>query len=794
MTIEKISRAIALVALLAVAACGSPEQRAQSYYERGMSLLEKGDPVKARIELRNALQIKGDMVAAWRGLARIEEQANNWQGFVGAAQKIAELDPKDITVRIQLARLAFAGGAGAEAKKWVDAAVAIDPKNVPALALRSAVLLRLRDNNGAVQEANKVLAIDPSNVDVLIVLAAEKLSRDDAKGALDLVSDMPAERKNDPGVLLLKIRIFEKLGDVAQIEATLRKLVEVSPPQQQQVFQRELVRFYIAHNRREDAEKEMRGFVEKHPDDSRAGLELVGLLRAVKGEAAAREELANRIKAGGHTFPYEMAMVELDFAGGKVDTGIASLKRLLGTNLSAEDAVAARTRLAELYLSQRDFTNADSVIADILKADNRNVVALRLRAAIKIDRGQLDDAIADLRQALNDQPRSPELLSLLAVAFERQGSIELADKQLSDAMKASNYAPNFGLNYVSFLKRRGITSHLDTVLAELASRNPRSIPVLSALAQYKLEQQDWNGANQIAEAIRRVGNQPGVADEIEAAVLTGQKKYDESVSILESNYEANRGAIGPMLALVRTYVQMKQPEKAQALLESALKSNPDSAEAYILMGFTKLALNDPNDALANFKTAIDKQPKNVAGHRALADYYLRRNDLDAASKAVEAGLKQVPNDFNLRFSRATILERQKNYDAAIAEYDSLLKEQSGSLIVANNLASLLADYRTDQASRDRAYTVALLLVKSQVPQFKDTLGWIYHLRGDDKSALPLLEEAVSELGNVPLVRYHLGMTYAAMGQTAKAAEQFKKASELDPNDSELQKKIRAATN
>jgi Flp pilus assembly protein TadD len=38
------------------------------------------------------------------------------------------------------------------------------------------------------------------------------------------------------------------------------------------------------------------------------------------------------------------------------------------------------------------------------------------------------------------------------------------------------------------------------------------------------------------------------------------------------------------------------------------------------------------------------------------------------------------------------------------------------------------------------------------------------------------------------------MTYAAMGQTAKAAEQFKKASELDPNDSELQKKIRAATN
>ena len=59
-----------LLAALQLAACGSREDRAQSYYEHGKSYLEKQDFVKARIELRNALQLNGNMVDAWRALAQ----------------------------------------------------------------------------------------------------------------------------------------------------------------------------------------------------------------------------------------------------------------------------------------------------------------------------------------------------------------------------------------------------------------------------------------------------------------------------------------------------------------------------------------------------------------------------------------------------------------------------------------------------------------------------------------------------------------------------------------------------
>ena len=116
---------------------------------------------------------------------------------------------------------------------------------------------------------------------------------------------------------------------------------------------------------------------------------------------------------------------------------------------------------------------------------------------------------------------------------------------------------------------------------------------------------------------------------------------------------------------------------------------------------------------------------------------------------------------------AAVFAQSGDYEAAIAEYEYLLKQQPGSVIVANNLASLLADYRTDKASLERAHSLAAILRKSQVPQFKDTLGWVSYRRGDYKSAMSLLEEAAAELPNLPDVRYHLGMNYIADGPIGK---------------------------
>ena len=127
------------------------------------------------------------------------------------------------------------------------------------------------------------------------------------------------------------------------------------------------------------------------------------------------------------------------------------------------------------------------------------------------------------------------------------------------------------------------------------------------------------------------------------------------------------------------------------------------------------------------------------GYRALAALYVGQKNIDAALKTIRDGLKQQPDDIALHTTLAGLLEQAENYEGAISEYENVLSRQPGSMVATNNLASLLADHRTDKVSLQRAVSLAAGLRQSPVPQFVDTLGWLSYRQGDFKTAVQLLE-------------------------------------------------------
>jgi len=772
---------------LQLAGCGSPEVRAQSYYESGMKLLAAQDNQRAAVEFRNAVRLKKDLLPAWRGLAQTEEAAHHWEGLAGVLRTILDLDPKDEATRLKLARLLLAGGAADRSLKLVNDASETDTNDADLLALKAVIFYKLKDNDSALREARAALKIEPDNVDALVVLAADRLANNDPNGALQLLSSDSRAQKKNLGVELLKIKIYEQMKDYPRLEAQLRTLAELYP--ENAAFRKQLVNLYMFQHRPEDAEKELRAVAVADPKNTQSGLDLIRFLYTVKGAAAAREELNARINAGGDIFAYQLQLAELDFDQGKSDDSFKLLETL-GNSASAANAVTAKIALAKLKLRQKNTDAAEKIVADILTNDQRNVDALKLRAFIRLNRDQFDAAIADLREALNDQPRSPDLMLMLATAYERSGSIELADKEFADALKASSFNANVGLDYVAFLRRRGGTDHAYDVLTELASRWPKNIRVLSALAEAKLTRRDWVGAQEIAEMIKRIGNAGGIADEILGMALSGEHKYDASIAAFQNAVAAAPSAVQPMVGLVEALVRAKQTDKAIAFLQSVLKENPNNAEAYVLLGNIKLSKNTPDQAEKDFKAAIEKQPKSDIGYRALAGLYLLQKKFDAAQDVLRTGIQERPDSTVLGLLLAGTSEQKRDYEAAISEYEYLLKQQPGSVIITNNLVSLLSDHRTDKASLERAQLLSASLEKSQVPQFEDTLGWVHYRQGDFKAAVSLLELAVAGQPGSALVHYHLGMSYIGIGQFAKASEQLKDALARAP-DSELEGKIKA---
>lgn len=789
--VAKIARATPVLLLLLLSACGTPEERAQEHYRRGTELIGKSDFAHARLEFRNALQLKDDFLPAWRAIASLEEKQENWPAANAALRRISALDEKDIDARLRLSTMALFSGQFQQALEWVDAATMIDPTNARTHALRGATLFKIGDETTALQEASRSLELAPGNQVALTVLAAARFAHEDTDGALRLLDTIAEDAASDLGVELFRIKIYDKQGDLDQVEQRLRKLVERYP--RDQVLKTQLLQFYLAHNRTDDAERLLRHAADTESSNSAAGLALVRFLKEARGEATARRELLDRLKQTGDPFAYQMALAELDIATGRGQAAEEQLKGLIAEGKARDHVEAAQLRLAQLYVATKRFALADLLIADVLRNDRGNGPARRLRATALLEQGLLDEAIGQLREALSDQPRSTDLTLLLAVAYERSGSIELAAQQYANAARSSDFAPAPALDYVAFLLRRGRSDEAEEVLGVLSSRHPDNIDALSALAQLRLDRQNWSGAREIAETIRRLGQRDGLADQIVGAVFAGQKNYQDSVAALTKAYNANPGETQSMYALVRSYVLAKQPDKADAFLDFVLSKNTANAEARVLKGLLQMSSNLPGEAAQSFKAAIEANPKSPVGYRALADLRIKQKSYDDALNVLRDGLREEPTSPPLLLAFAEALELNGDVEAAMDAYERMLKSEPGSLIVANNLASLLAEYRNDEASLNRAANLAKSLDRSETPQFKDTLGWIRSRRGEYKTAIPLLESATAALPGNATVRYHLAMTYSKAGDSVKAQAELRKANGLIGNeDKALAAKIRAA--
>jgi cellulose synthase operon protein C len=117
----------------------------------------------------------------------------------------------------------------------------------------------------------------------------------------------------------------------------------------------------------------------------------------------------------------------LDFDAGRRAEAIAELEDILATAAEPTDTTRqVKVTLARMLTLNGDPVAGRQLVEEVLAEDATNVEALKLRAGWLIDQDRPDDAILNLRTALDQAPRDPQVMSLLAGAYLRGGSRELA--------------------------------------------------------------------------------------------------------------------------------------------------------------------------------------------------------------------------------------------------------------------------------------------------------------------------------------------------------------------------------
>ena len=95
------------------------------------------------------------------------------------------------------------------------------------------------------------------------------------------------------------------------------------------------------------------------------------------------------------------------------------------------------------------------------------------------------------RGALDSAPRDPGILTLMARAYDRDGSQELVGEMLSLAVEASNRAPSESLRYTKYLINQEKYSTAEDILIASLRSAPGNLEILSELGGIYLATEDW---------------------------------------------------------------------------------------------------------------------------------------------------------------------------------------------------------------------------------------------------------------------------------------------------------------
>lgn len=769
-----------------LAGCESAEERAQGYYERGMALLAEGDVDRALLEFRNVFKLNETHRDARLAYARAQEGRGNLREAYGQYLRLVEQYPEDLEGRRALVQLASNLNNWEEVERHVSAAETLAPEDPVIQSVRAGLdyrnALRNQDTGTAalaVKVSETLLSDNPDLPTARRVVIDDLLRRQEWNNALTVIDTGLAGTPGEPELLRLRLGVLEQLGRNDDIIAQLKEMVADFPDEG---LHRVLVNRYMAEGRLDQAEAYLRERVAwEGADGSEARMELIAFLTQNVGRDAGIAEIDRILReSSDRTALFRSVKAGLEFDAGRREEAIAEIESILKDTEPSEETDRIKVALARMLIATGNSVGARARVEEVLARDPGQVEAIKLKAGWLIEDDQPGDALVELRKGLDQAPRDAVLLTLMAQAHERAGNRDLMGEMLALATEASGSAPAESLRYAAFLVEDEKLLPAEDVLQDALRLQNASPLLLGALGDLYVRMKDWPRAQAVIDRLGRLGTDEGavLVNELTARKLAAQNQAEELESFLAGLAEGESG-LQAAASILRLRLARGDIDGALAYARDLLSNDPGNPTLRFLDAGVLIAAGRQQEAAGILQDLLAENPENERAWLAL--YRVRRSggDEDAAARVLSDAQAALPDSANLKWIEASAAELRGDIDRAIDIYEELYAANSSSVVVANNLASLISNYREGDENLERAYEIARRLRGTDIPAFQDTYGWIAFRLGNLEEALEYLEPAARALPEgVPEVQYHLAETYAALGRESEALEMYTRAAEM----------------
>lgn len=784
--LRALAAALLAALLLLAAGCSNPEKAKAEHLSRGEALLKERRWQEASLEFRNAIQIDGNLAAAHWGLAQAYRELGRDNEFGEQLQLTVKLDPNNMEARTLLTQgyiVAYNRDKRpellAEAERLIGEMLAKDPRNPDAHILSANVIFFKGDPDAARQAEEKIkyaISLDPQRIQSYMGLA----------------------------------KFYQQTGHVNEADAVFRQAISIND--RSSLAHGQYAIFLVQTGRNDAAEAEFRKAVEVEPDnrDTRKVLASYYLVNQRYDKAEAEYKAWAQLdwdKAEGRA-----RLADYYATVGRFDEA-ASLYQDIVNNF--KDYTRGRYRLGEISLQRGDVAAAEAQADSLLKANEKDMDALFLRARIFSARGKTREAIANLKTVLDQEPRSKLGLYFMSDALYRDGQYEQARTR---AGELERYYPDFypakllqiqiNLDSRDFDGARRMADELIKKLDE-PDQTPKGDVTPQVLGDIKTNVRLLRGKAYILsvnpstpraesskaaasaradfEAARQAApNSPlpyvNLAD---ASGLEG--KIDEARQYIEHALSLDKTNSQALTALTNLGAATNQLDQVRGRIEQLASEQPGNAQLQYLVGqaYRTASQQQPADAQraeAAMKRAIELDSEYMPAYSALAEIYVMTNQADRAVEQYKAILSKRPDDFTAYRNLGLIESGRGKLDEAADYYKRALSIRADEFVSANNLAAMYADHGRGNA--EEAIRLAQDVVRRfpNEPGFADTLGWVYYRKGLYRDAVEQLQRAVSIAskrgGDNSLYRWHLGKALADGGDRVAARRELQRCQEL----------------
>jgi putative PEP-CTERM system TPR-repeat lipoprotein len=762
---------------------------------------------------------------AYQASGKLEEASKEFQ------EALAQ-QPAQVEALLGLGRVALQQGKREETKKWLDKAMVVAPDNTAVWLLQGDYQQRQGDLPAAEAAYTKAQALDARNFPACLRLVAVLLSqrKTDAAGkALDAIQD---QDRRHPQVLYYSALIAFIKGDYTLAQGQLQKLFKNDPDYPPALYLMGVIQYTLGNL--DQADVAARRLLADFPDAAQAKKlkALIELRRDQPDPGKLKAEIDYLVAQFPQDIQALNAVAGSLLAQGQPAEATEHLKKV--AELQPQSA-EAHARLGEVLLEQG---RPEQAIPELEKARELGSQAPRtelLLISSYVAAKEYDRALTALQPWREKEPQNTALWNLTGAAYAGKAQPDKAEEAFQKTLAIAPGDSEATANLAQLSLSRGDIGKARGYYQQALARHPNDLRLLLELAELEWQQGNKEAAvKQLDEAIQQQPNalQPRV---VRTRIYLEENKPTEALKLLrevEGEYGTNPDFLllmgnaqlvaGDADAAIRTFNkltdlqpdsavaqywlagaygqknnlnQMQQPlfkalalqpdnplagplmvrwlalapndQEAGQLLQALRKQFPKNRQVLMVEGQVALQRGDYKQAANVYQQALALFPDDAVFTHNLAETYLKADNHAAFFATLQAWLKKHPQDKQAWFLSANHYLILKRYDEARAAYTKLLELAPDNPEVLNNFALALQQQNPQQA---RQYAEKALTLAPDNAAVLDTLGLILLDQGDTQRALELLRKASQQQPKEREIRYHLAKALVKDGQKDEARQ------------------------